>query len=52
MEYLNHVHLAAVKAVNEAGVNAPVAGEDVGAVKPKGHVCMAIKTVEPGSFLA
>ncbi len=40
MEYLDHVHLAAVKAVNEAVVNALVAVEDVATFKPpKGHLC-------------
>ncbi len=52
MEYLDHVHLAAVKAVNEAVVNALVAGEDVAAFKPKGHLCRAINTLELGRLFA
>lgn len=41
-ELLDPFYLAAVEAVEEAIINAIVAGEDAGTVKPAGHVCRAI----------
>jgi len=41
---LDPLYLAAVQAVEEAVVNALVAGEDVATVKPAGHTCFAIDT--------
>lgn len=43
-ERLDPFYLAAVQCVEEAVVNALVAGEDVQTVKPPGHVCRAIDT--------
>lgn len=43
-ERLDPFYLAAVEAVEEAVVNAIVAGEDVATVKPEGHVVRAIDT--------
>lgn len=43
-EHLDPLYLAAVEAVEEAVVNALVAGEDVPMVKPRGQVCRAIDT--------
>lgn len=43
-ELLDPVYLAAVEAVEEAVVNALVAGEDVATVKPPGRVCRALDT--------
>jgi L-aminopeptidase/D-esterase-like protein len=43
-ELLDPFYLAVVEAIEEAVVNALVAGEDVATVKPKGHVCHAIDT--------
>jgi D-aminopeptidase len=44
MEYLDPLYLAAVEAVEEAVVNALVAGEDAATFKPPGMVCRAIDT--------
>jgi L-aminopeptidase/D-esterase-like protein len=41
-EYIDPVYLAAVEAVEEAVVNALLAGEDVETVKPAGKVCRGI----------
>ena len=43
-EGLDPLYLAAVEAVEEAVVNALVAGEDVPTVKPRGAICRAIDT--------
>lgn len=43
-DVLDPLYLAAVQAVEEAVVNALVAGEDVASVKPKGLTCRAIDT--------
>ena len=43
-ELLDPFYLATVEAVEEAVVNAIVAGEDAETVKPVGHVCRAIDT--------
>jgi D-aminopeptidase len=44
IERLDPLDLAAVEAVEEAVVNALVAGEAVDTVKPSGHVCQALDT--------
>ena len=41
-EYIDALYLAAVESVEEAVVNALVAGEDVRTFKPKGKICKAI----------
>ncbi|WP_225028047.1 P1 family peptidase [Xinfangfangia pollutisoli] len=41
-DHIDPVYLAAVEAVEEAVVNALVAGEDVPTVKPEGGICRAI----------
>jgi L-aminopeptidase/D-esterase-like protein len=41
-EFIDPLYLAAVEAVEEAVVNALVAGEDAPTVKPKGLICRAI----------
>ncbi|MGQ0564301.1 MAG: DmpA family aminopeptidase [Gemmobacter sp.] len=43
-DHLDPLYLAAVEAVDEAVINALVAGEDVPTVKPPGHICRAIDT--------
>jgi D-aminopeptidase len=43
-EVLDPFYLAAVECVEEAVVNAIVAGEDVATVKPAGLVCRGIDT--------
>ncbi len=43
-EVMDPVYLAGVEAVEEAVVNALVAGEDVATVKPAGRVVRAIDT--------
>lgn len=43
-DMLDPLYLAAVQAVEEAVVNALVAGEDVATVKPAGYTCYAIDT--------
>ena len=43
-EAIDPLYLAAVQAVEEAVVNAIVAGEDVATFKPKGHIVPAIDT--------
>jgi L-aminopeptidase/D-esterase-like protein len=52
MEYLDPFYLAAVEAVEEAVVNALVAGENVATFKPSGHVCRAINTLELAKLFA
>jgi L-aminopeptidase/D-esterase-like protein len=42
IELLDGLYLAAVQSVEEAVVNAMVAGEDVATVKPEGRICRAI----------
>ncbi len=44
IEHLDPFYLAAVEAIEEAVVNALVAGEDVETVKPSGRTCVAIDT--------
>lgn len=44
IDLIDPLYLAAVEAVEEAVVNAIVAGEDVATVKPAGHICRAIDT--------
>lgn len=44
MESLDPFYLACVQAIEEAVVNAIVAGEDVPTIKPPGHICRAIDT--------
>lgn len=44
IELIDPIYLAAVEAVEEAVVNAIVAGEDVATVKPEGRICPAIDT--------
>ena len=43
-ELLDPVYLATVEAVEEAVVNAIVAGEDVNTVKPPGYICRGMDT--------
>ena len=43
-DLIDPLYLAAVEAVEEAVVNALVAGEDVATVKPEGMVCRALDT--------
>lgn len=57
VEELNPAHidafyLAAVEAVEEAVVNAIVAGEDVAMVKPEGRMCPAIDTAALAALFA
>ena len=57
VEELNPAHidafyLAAVEAVEEAVVNAVVAGEDVAMVKPEGRLCPAIDTAALAALFA
>jgi D-aminopeptidase len=42
IELLDNLYLAAVQSIEEAVVNAMVAGEDVATVKPAGRVCRAL----------
>lgn len=42
IELLDNLYLAAVQAIEEAVVNAMVAGEDVATVKPAGEICRAL----------
>lgn len=44
IELLDNLYLAAVQSIEEAVVNAMVAGEDVPTVKPEGLVCRALNT--------
>jgi L-aminopeptidase/D-esterase-like protein len=44
MDYLDPLYLAAVEAIEEAVVNAIVAGESVETFKPAGHICQALDT--------
>ncbi len=50
IDVLDPLYLAAVQAVEEAVVNAIVAGEDVATVKPVGKTCRAIDTVALAGF--
>ena len=50
--FMDPVYLATVEAVEEAVVNALVAGQDVPTVKPPGQVCRAIDTERLGRFWA
>lgn len=43
-EHLDPIYLAAVEAVDEAVINAIVAGEDAPTVKPPGRTCQSINT--------
>ncbi|WP_426036563.1 P1 family peptidase [Cypionkella sp. TWP1-2-1b2] len=43
-EHIDPLYLASVQAVEEAIVNAMVAGEDVATFKPAGYVCRALDT--------
>ncbi|WP_438991759.1 DmpA family aminopeptidase [Lentibacter sp.] len=49
-EFIDPLYLAAVQAVEEAVINAIVAGEDVATVKPKGAICKAIDTEKLARF--
>ena len=51
-ELLDPLYLAAVEAVEEAVVNALVAGEDVPTVKPRGRICRAIDTAALAALFA
>lgn len=51
-EILDPLYLAAVEAVEEAVVNALVAGEDVATVKPPGRICHAIDTAALAAVFA
>jgi D-aminopeptidase len=42
IELLDGLYMAAVQSIEEAVVNAMVAGEDVPTVKPAGHICRAL----------
>jgi L-aminopeptidase/D-esterase-like protein len=42
IELLDNLYLAAVQSIEEAVVNALVAGEDVATVKPEGLLCRAL----------
>jgi L-aminopeptidase/D-esterase-like protein len=44
IELLDNLYLGAVQSIEEAVVNALVAGEDVATVKPEGRTCMALDT--------
>jgi L-aminopeptidase/D-esterase-like protein len=52
MEYLDPFYLASVEAVEEAVVNALVAGEDVSTFKPPSRVCRAIDTEKLASLFS
>lgn len=43
-EHIDPLYLGAVEAIEEAVVNAMVAGEDVPTVKPEGRICRALDT--------
>lgn len=43
-DLIDPLYLGAVQSVEEAVVNALVAGEDVATFKPKGHTCLGIDT--------
>lgn len=51
-EHLDPLYLASVEAVEEAVVNAIVAGEDVPTVKPAGRICRAIDTARLAALFA
>ncbi|MEZ5658091.1 MAG: P1 family peptidase [Burkholderiaceae bacterium] len=51
-EWIDPLYLAAVESVEEAVVNALVAGEDVATVKPAGRVCRAIDTAALATMFA
>ncbi|MBL9049947.1 MAG: P1 family peptidase [Tabrizicola sp.] len=44
IELLDNLYLAAVQSIEEAVVNAMVAGEEVPTVRPEGLVCRALNT--------
>jgi len=52
MERLDPVYLAAVEAVEEAVVNAIVAGEDTPTVHPRGHLCRGIDRARLAAIFA
>lgn len=43
-DHLDPIYQAAVESVDEAVINAMVAGEDVATVRPRGKICRAIDT--------
>lgn len=49
-EYIDPIYLAAVEAVDEAVINAIVAGEDVATFKPMGLICPGIDTAHLASI--
>lgn len=51
-EALDPLYLATVEAIEEAVINAIVAGVDVPTVKPAGHVCRAIDTAALAAMFA
>ena len=51
-EHIDPLYLAAVEAVEEAVVNALVAGEDVPTVKPPGKICPALDTARVVALFA
>jgi D-aminopeptidase len=52
IELLDALYMGAVRSVEEAVVNALVAGEDVPTVKPRGHICRAIDTGQLAALFA
>ena len=52
VEHLDPIYLAAVEAIEEAVVNALVAGEAVATFKPAGHLCPAIDTTRLRAIFA
>jgi L-aminopeptidase/D-esterase-like protein len=51
-ERIDPIYLAAVEAVEEAVINALVAGEDAPTVKPAGKMCRAIDTAQLRALFA
>lgn len=51
-EHLNPIYQAAVEAVDEAVINALVAGEDVPTARPPGRICKAIDTAHLAALWA
>ena len=51
-EFIDSLYLGAVEAVEEAVVNALVAGEDVETIKPRGLVCRAMDTARLSDLFA
>ena len=51
-EKIDPLYLAAVEAVEEAVINAIVAGEDTPTVKPPGHVVRGIDTAALAALFA